>query len=82
MDIQSISSVLLFLVSAEPDAIHVSPNFGDGEEGLDDLPQLSIPTETKTVFGYQDFVTTVGNTVMVFTSKGGSYHNIVATRCK
>jgi len=60
----------LYLVSAEPDAIHVSPNFGDGEEGLDDLPQLSIPTETKTVFGYQDFVTTVGNTVMVFTSKG------------
>jgi len=68
----------LFLVSAvqsEPDAIHVSPIFGDGEEGLDNLPQLNIPTETKTVFGYQDFVTTVGNTVMVFKSKGAPENN-------
>lgn len=66
-----LAMVLVTAVQSEPDAIHVSPIYPDGEQSLDDIPILPPPTETKTVFGFLDFITTVGNTVMVFTSKGG-----------
>lgn len=49
-------------VWSEPEAFHVS---GDSAE----LP--SVPLSTRTVFGFLDFVTTVSDTVMIFTSQGG-----------
>jgi len=56
-------SVLLLLsangLDAEPTAFNVAPIYG--EEAL----------TTQTVFGFGDYVTTVGNTVMFFTPKGG-----------
>jgi hypothetical protein len=63
--------VLVSTVESEPEAIHVSPIYADGDESFENIPHLPPPTETKTVFGFLDFITTVGNTVMVFTSKGG-----------
>ena len=39
--------------------------------------QVTKSATTKTVFGYDDFVTTVDNTVMVFTSEAdGKNHTI------
>lgn len=64
-------ALLILLVSpawSDPEAIHVAPiyaNFGD----IAELP--NVPITTKTVFGFLDFITTVSNTVMVFTSQGG-----------
>ena len=48
------------VLDAEPTAFNVAPIYG--EEAL----------TTQTVFGFGDYVTTVGNTVMFFTPKGGN----------
>ena len=56
-------------VWSNPEAIHVAPIY----ENAGDIAELPIvPLTTKTVFGFLDFITTVSNTVMVFTSKGGN----------
>ena len=48
---------------SNPEAIHVASG------GLGELP--SGPLSTKTVLGFLDFVTTVSDTVIKFTSQGG-----------
>jgi len=55
-------------VWSEPEAIHVAPIYANSGD-IAELP--SGPFTTKTVFGFLDFITTVSNTVMVFTSQGG-----------
>jgi len=55
-------------VWSDPEAIHVAPIYANSDD-IAELP--SVPITTKTVFGFLDFITTVSNTVMVFTSKGG-----------
>jgi len=64
-------ALLILLVSpvwSNPEAIHVAPIY----ENAGDIAELPIvPLTTKTVFGFLDFITTVSNTVMVFSSKGG-----------
>merc|ERR1719410_2699490 len=63
-------TILILVNSAvsEPEAIHVASG------GLSDLPGPSPsiePLSTKTVLGFLDFVTTVSDTVIKFTSQGG-----------
>merc|ERR1719270_1693061 len=58
---------ILILVSpavSDPEAIHVASG------GLSELPSIG-PLSTKTVLGFLDFVTTVSDTVIKFTSQGG-----------
>ena len=50
---------------SDPEAIHVASG------GLAELP--SGPLSTKTVLGFLDFITTVSDTVIKFTSQGGKY---------
>ena len=64
----SIVSVLVSPVWSDPEAIHVAPIYADSGD-IAELP--SVLKTTKTVFGFLDFITTVSNTVMVFTSQGG-----------
>ena len=59
-------------VWSDPEAIHVAPIYADSGD-IAELPG-AIQT-TKTVFGFLDFITTVSNTVMVFTSQGGMHPN-------
>jgi len=64
-------ALLILLVSpvwSDPEAIHVAPIYADSGD-IAGLP--NVPVTTKTVFGFLDFITTVSNTVMVFTSQGG-----------
>lgn len=64
-------ALLILLVSpvwSDPEAIHVAPIYANSGD-IAELP--SVPKTTKTVFGFLDFITTVSNTVMVFTSQGG-----------
>ena len=62
------SSILVSPVWSDPEAIHVAPIYADSGD-IATLP--NVPITTKTVFGFLDFITTVSNTVMVFTSQGG-----------
>jgi len=64
----ALSLLLASPVWSDPEAIHVAPIYADSGD-IAELPS-AIKT-TKTVFGFLDFVTTVSNTVMVFTSQGG-----------
>ena len=50
---------------SDPEAIHVASG------GLSELPSIG-PLSTKTVLGFLDFVTTVSDTVIKFTSQGGN----------
>ena len=52
---------------SDPEAIHVASG------GLSELPSIG-PLSTKTVLGFLDFVTTVSDTVIKFTSQGGNPH--------
>lgn len=64
-------ALLILLVSpawSDPEAIHVAPIYANSGD-IAELP--NVPITTKTVFGFLDFITTVSNTVMVFTSQGG-----------
>jgi len=64
----ALSIMLVSPVWSDPEAIHVAPIYADSGD-IATLP--SVPITTKTVFGFLDFITTVSNTVMVFTSQGG-----------
>jgi len=64
----ALSLLLASPVWSDPEAIHVAPIYADSGD-IAELPS-AIQT-TKTVFGFLDFITTVSNTVMVFTSQGG-----------
>jgi len=64
----ALSLLLASPVWSDPEAIHVAPIYADSGD-IAELP--SAVQTTKTVFGFLDFITTVSNTVMVFTSQGG-----------
>jgi len=64
----ALSLLLVSPVWSDPEAIHVAPIYADSGD-IAELP--SVLKTTKTVFGFLDFITTVSNTVMVFTSQGG-----------
>jgi len=66
-------SIILIVFSpsptaGDPSAIHVAPIYSENEAPA---PFGILPFTTKTVYGFLDFITTVGNTVMVFTPQGG-----------
>ena len=65
MIIISVDYVSVSSAWSDPEAIHVASG------GLAELP--SGPLSTKTVLGFLDFVTTVSDTVIKFTSQGGKY---------
>ena len=54
-----LTSISVSVSSGTPDAINVAPLYGED--------QLT----TQTVFGFGDYITTIGNTVMLFTPQGG-----------
>ena len=67
MIILSVDYVSVSSAWSDPEAIHVASG------GLAELP--SGPLSTKTVLGFLDFITTVSDTVIKFTSQGGKYLN-------
>ena len=72
MIILSVDYVSVSSAWSDPEAIHVASG------GLAELP--SGPLSTKTVLGFLDFITTVSDTVIKFTSQGGKYLNKLHTK--